>query len=186
MCDIRVNKITVNVDKDYDEVKISLYHTNNLLGTLSDEDLDIPQFSQCGVSLKAYQLYIKDYIIELMDNGGIPGYYYEQKSDGQSIKYNASSFKNGVGEYIQSIIDDKYEYTLPMTERINITDRYKDMYINNATAEIDVRLTQFDVKFTVFAEIKSGQLCRPRVIKFGDKEYSFNVTNVGRIIKSAQ
>lgn len=186
MCDIRVNKITVNVDKDYDEVKISLYCTNSLLGILSDEDLDIPQFSQSGVSLKAYQLYVKDYVIELMNNGGIPGYYYEQKSEGQSIKYDASSFKKGVGEYVQSIIGDKYEYTLPMTERINITDRYKDMHINNATAEIDVRLTQFDIKFTVFAEIKSGQLCRPRVIKFGDKEYSFNVTNIGRIIKNAQ
>ena len=63
MCDIRVNKIAVNVDKDYDEVKISLYRTNSLLGTLSDEDLDIPQFSQSGVSLKAYQLYVKDYVI---------------------------------------------------------------------------------------------------------------------------
>lgn len=185
MDNIKVNKITVNVDKKNNETKISLYKTNDLLGTLIDDDINLPFYSESGVSLKAYQAYCRDYVIELLNCGGIPGYYYEPKENGQSIKYDASTFKKGVDEYVNMIIGDKYEYKIPMTERVEVIDRYKDGYINNATAEFDVRLTQFDIKFIVIAEIKSGQLCRPRTIKFRDIEYSFNVTNVGRIIKLA-
>ena len=64
---VRVNRIAITVDKKYDDVKISLYKTNDLLGTFTGDDLpDLPQFSQSGVSLKAYQAYCKDYIIELL------------------------------------------------------------------------------------------------------------------------
>lgn len=185
MDNIRVNKITVSVDKKNDETKISLYKTNDLLGVLIDDDIDLPLYSESGISLNAYKSYCRDYVIELLNCRAIPGYYYEPKENGQSIKYDASLFKKSVNEYIEMTIGDKYEYNMPMTERIEVIDRYKDGYINNATAEFDVRLTQFDIKFIVIAEIKSGQLCRPRTIRFRDNEYSFNVTNVGRIIKLA-
>ena len=182
----RVNKITVNVDKKYGEVRISLYKTNELLGTLTDEDLNLPLFSTSGVSIKAYQAYCKDFVIELLNKGGIPGFYYEPKSESQSIKYDPSTFKKGVIEYIDSILADRYEYKVPMTERIDVTERYKDGYIKDAVGEFDVRLTQYDIKIVIVSEIKSGQLCRPKVIKFGDIEYGFNITNVNRIIKSTQ
>ena len=182
----RVNKISITVNKKYDEVKISLYKTNDLLGILTEDDLDLPTFSQSGVSLKAYQAYCKDFVIELLNKGGIPGFYYEPKSENQSIKYDQSTFKKGVIEYIDSILNDRYEYKVPMTERVDVTERYKDGYIKDAVGEFDVRLTQYDIKIVVVSEIKSGQLCRPRIIKYDDTEYGFNITNVGRIIKLTQ
>lgn len=182
MEEIRVNKITINVDK-YGDTTISLYKTNNLLGTLTEDDLDIPSFSTSGVSLKAYQMYCKDFVIELLNCGGIPGYYYEPKSETESIKYGNSTFKNGVVGYIDALLKDKYEYKVLMTERIDVIDRYKDGYIKNAVGEFDVRLIQYDIRITILSEIKSGQLCRPKIIKYDDVEYGFNITNVGRIIK---
>ena len=186
MENIRVNKITVNVNKKYDEVRISLYKTNELLGILTDEDLDLPPFSTSGVSLKAYQAYCKDFVIELLNNGIIPGYYYEPKSENQSIKYNNHEFKKGVTDYIDSILADRYEYKIPMTERINVIDRYKDGYIKDATGEFDVKLTQYDISITVISEIKSGQLCRPKIIEYDGIEYGFNITSIRRIIKLTQ
>lgn len=182
----RVNKITVTVDKKYGDVKISLYKTNELLGTLSDYDLELPDFQTSGVSLKAYQSYCKDYVIELLNNDGIPGYYYEPKTEGQSVKYDPGSFKKGIIEYIDGVIGDRYEYIIPpFTERIESTERYKDGYIKNAVGEVDVRIKTYDVQFTVISEIKSGQLCRPKVIKYKDEEFSFNITSINRIIKLA-
>lgn len=182
---IRVNRITVNINK-YGETTISLYKTNNLLGILTEDDLDIPPVDVSGVSPKAYQMYCKDFVIELLNNDGIPGYYYEPKMANQSIKYDNSTFKSGVKDYINSLLEDRYEYNILMTERIDVTERYKDMYIKNAVGEFDVRLTQYDIKITVISEIKSGQLCRPKVMKYDDTEYTFNITNVGRIIKLTQ
>lgn len=186
MDEIRINKISVTVNKKYDEVRISLYKTNDLLGILTEDDLDLPTFSASGVSIKAYQAYCKDLVIELLNNGGIPGFYYEPKSENQSIKYDQSTFKIGVAEYISSVLDDRYEYKIPMTERIDVTERYKDGYIKDAIGEFDVKLTQYDINIVVISEIKSGQLCRPKIIKYDNAEYSFNITNVGRIIKLTQ
>jgi hypothetical protein len=181
----KVNRITVNVDKKYDEVKISLYKTNELLGTLDEYDLDLPSFSTSGVSLKAYQAYCKDFVIELLNNDGIPGYYYEPKAEGQSIKYDPTTFKKGTVEYIDGLIGDRYAYTIPCTDRIISAERYKDGYIKDAIGEVDVRMDSFDITFIVVSEIKSGQLCRPKIIKFREQEYSFNITNINRIIKMA-
>lgn len=184
--DIRVNKITVNVDKKYDETKISLWKTNELLGTINDEDLNIPFFSESGVSIKAYLAYVKDFVIELLNIGGIPGYYYEPKSEGESIKYDPSVFRKGVREYVENIIGDRYEYKQSINDKIDVMKRYKDGYIKDASGEFDIILTQFDITITVMSEIKSGQLCRPRTMIYDGNEYSFNVTNVGRIIKQTQ
>ena len=181
---IRVNKISVNVDKEYDEVKISLYKTNELLGVLTDKDLGLPSYSSSGISIKAYQAYCRDFVIELLNVGGIPGYYYEPKSENDSVKYDDSVFKKGITGYIDKLLDGKYEYKILMTERIEVTERYKDKYIKNATGEFDVKLTEYDIKITIMSEIKSGQLCRPRIIKYNDTEYGFNITNVNRIVKS--
>lgn len=183
--DIRINKITVNVDK-YDSVKVSLYKTNELIGILTEEDLNLPLYSESGVSKKAYLAYVKDFTIELMNIGGVPGYYYEPKSEGESIKYDPSVFRKGVGDYIAGIIGDKYEFQQLLTDKINIIEQYKDKYIKDATGEFEIKLTQFDITIIVISEIKSGQLCRPRTMMYDGNEYSFNVTNVGRIIKSTQ
>ena len=181
---IKVNRITVNVNK-YDETIVSLYKTNTLLGTLTEADLNIPSLTDSGVSLKAYQMYCKDLVIELLNNEGVPGYYYEPKSEGESIKYDNSTFRRGVANYISSLLEDRYEYSILMTERIDVTERYNDRFIKNAIGEFDVLLTQYDVRIVIVSEIKSGQLCRPKIIRYDDNEYSFNITNVGRIVKLA-
>jgi len=184
---IRVNRIAITVDKKYDEVKISLYKTNDLLGTFTGDDLpDLPQFSQSGVSLKAYQAYCKDYIIELLNNDGIPGFYYEPKAESKGVKYSPGEFKSGIKDYVQDLIGDRYEYRIPMDEEVNIIEQYKDKFIKDATGRFNVKLLSEDLTFTVLGEIKSGQLCRPKKIEFGGKEFAFNITSVKEIIKLAQ
>ena len=89
--------------------------------------------------------------------------------------------------YIKSMIDERYEYKLLMTERINVVDRYADGYISNATGEFDIKLTQFNnIVITILSDIRSGQLCRPKKMVFNGYEYGFNITNIGQIIKSTQ
>ena len=179
----RVNKITVNVDREYGNVKISLYKTNILLGTLTENDLNLPLFSEDKISLKAYQMYCKDFVIELLNNGGIPGFYYEQKSDNDSIKYDNGTFKSCVSDYINRLLDNKYEYKILMTDRIEVSEKYKNGYIKNAKGEFDVRLIKYDIIITIISEIKSGQLCKPKKIMYNNNEYGYNITNVGRIVK---
>lgn len=181
---IRVNKITVNIDK-YGDTIISLYKTNVLLGTLSATDLGIPEFSDSNVTTKTYQTYCKDFVIELLNNDAIPGYYYEPKSEehSQNIKYDPSLFKRGVLEYIDALLEDTCKYVL-IEDRINTSERYKDMYIKNSVGEFDIKLIPHNIIITVISEVKSGQLCKPRIIKHNDTEHTFNITNVKRIIKS--
>ena len=181
----RINKITVNVDKKYGEVRIIFYRTNTKLGEISDEDLDLPSFDSAGVSLNAYKEYCKDFVIEFIDQGGIPGFYYEPKSDGKSVKYDPSNFRNGIKEYIANVIGDKYEYSFPLTEQVNITEQYKDKYIKNANGIFNVNLTQYDITISVLGEIKSGQLCRPRAMEYNGDRMAFNITNINRIVKSS-
>lgn len=183
---IRVNKITVNIDK-YDNTIISLYKTNVILGTLTNADLGIPYFSDSGVSIKTYQAYCRDFVIELLNNDGIEGYYYEPKSNehSQSIKYDRGSFKRSVMEYVNTLLEDKYTYVL-IDDRLDSVEKYKDLYIKNSVGEFDIKLTQHNTIITVISEIKSGQLCRPRIIRHNGTDYAFNITSIKRIIKSIQ
>lgn len=184
---VRVNRIAVTVDKKYDDVKISLYKTNDLLGIFTGDDLtELPQFSQSGVSLKAYIAYCKDYMIELLNNDGIPGFYYEPKSEGKSVKYSPSEFKSGVSEYISDLIGERYPFKVLMDEEVEITKQYKDKYIKDATGRFNVRLVDDNILFTVLGEIKSGQLCRPKKIEYDGIEYSFNITSINKMVKMAQ
>jgi hypothetical protein len=75
---------------------------------------------------------------------------------------------------------------LPMTEEINIIEQYKDKYIKEATGVFDVSLMQYGLRFRVFGEIKSGQLCRPRTIEYNGNQMAFNITNINRIVKQSQ
>jgi hypothetical protein len=182
---IRVNRITVNIDK-YNEVTISLYRTNVLLGTLTPEDLDIPEFFSTKISAKTYQAYCRDLVIELLNNDGIAGYYYEPKSTehSHSIKYDKSLFIKGTLDYVGALLGDIAH--ILMDDRIIITDKYKDAYIKNSTGEFDIKLTQHNITIAVLSEIKSGQLCKPKTMKYNGSEYTFNITNVKKIIKLTQ
>lgn len=182
----RINKITVNVDKNYGDVRIILYRTNTKLGELTDEDLNLPSFIESGVSINAYKEYCKDFVIDFIDKGGIPGFYYEPKAEGMSMKYTPSEFKSGIRGYAENILADRYEFSFPMTEEVNIIEQYKDKYIKDATGIFDCLLMQYDIKFKIFGEIKSGQLCRPKTIEYNGDRMAFNITNINRIIKQSQ
>lgn len=181
---IRVNKITVNIDSKNNDTTISLYRTNQLLGSMTEDELHIQSFRDSGVSIKAYQMYCKDVVTNLLDNGGIEGFYYEPKTDATSIKYTTNDFRNKCRDYIKSVVGDTYEFTMTQNDIEHNVDRYKDKYIKDAIIDFEVLLKQYNIRFKVRAEIKSGQACRPKVFIYNNTEFNFNVTNINKIVKS--
>jgi hypothetical protein len=179
----RVNRITVNIDKNTDDTVISLYKTNTLLGVINADDLEIDSFQKSGVSAKAYQAYCKDIVINLLDNGGIDGYYYDPKEERTGMKYDASSFATACMEYVSNVIGDNYEWKRTQNDEVDL-EQYGDNFIKNGRGLFEIRIEGYDAKLKIIAEIKSGQMCRPRAFIFQDKEYTFNITNINRIIKS--
>lgn len=176
----KVNKISVDIDSD-DFTTASLYKTNNLLGVIECENLDIPSFSQSGVSRNAYQLYVRDYIINLLNNGGIEGFYYAEKQESESVRYDNSIFLQKAKEYMSNLLGGDYEFNI--TQDYNIeSEKYKTGFIKNATAKFPVTINT--TKFKLICNIKSGQMCRPRKILYGDNELPFNITSVKKIVKN--
>lgn len=181
----RVNRITVNIDKKADETTISLYKTNTLLGVINADDLEIESFQKSGVSAKAYQAYCKDIVINLLDNDGIEGYYYDPKEEHAGVKYGASEFAIACMEYVSNIIDDNYDWKRTYNDKMLEVEQYADKYIKNAKGLFEILIDSYDVRLQVIAEIKSGQMCRPRTFRYNDQEYTFNITNINRIVRSA-
>lgn len=179
----RVNRITVNIDKDSDDTVISLYKTNTLLGTINADDLDIDSFKKSGVSAKAYQAYCKDIVINLLDNDGIAGYYYDPKEERDSMKYDISAFGSACMEYVSNIFGDKYNHKRTFNDEMQDMEQYNDKFIKNAKGLFEI-LIDDEVKVKIVAEIKSGQMCRPRVFIYKDTEHTLNITNINRIMKS--
>lgn len=184
MEDIRINKISVDTDKKNDETIISLRKNNQLLGIINCDDLEIESYANSGVSLKAYRAYVEDVVINLIDNGGLPGYYYEPKQDNDGIKYDNGSFLARIKEYAKNIIKDKYRFSL-MQDSID-AERYNNGFIKNASAKFVLILQDYDIRIILLCNIKSGQVCRPRVMLYDGEEYSFNITSINRIVKANQ
>lgn len=180
----RVNRITVNIDKRTDDTVISLYKTNTLLGTINADELEIESFQRSGVSAKAYQAYCKDIIINLLDNDGIEGYYYDPKEERAGVKYGTSEFMSACADYIDNVIDNNHDWKRTHNDEILQIEQYNDGYIKNAKCAVEISITGYDARLRVIGEIKSGQMCRPRVFTYKDTEYTFNITNINRIIKS--
>lgn len=180
---IKVNHISVNVDKD--KTKISLYKTNKLVGFFYGEDIGMGELSEYDVSLKAYQNYIRDLVINLLDNGGIDGYYYEQKADASIVKYNGETFIKKMQEYINDIIGKKYQFMLFKDYNME-TEMYKDGYIKNAIAKMRLILKNENIEMKIVCIIRSGQACRPKTIEFKGEEYPFNITAVNKLVKNCK
>lgn len=180
---IKVNRISVNVDK-YD-TRISLYKTNQLVGFFYGDDIGVDPIAKCGVSLKAYQMYIRDLVINLLDNGGIEGYYYEPKQDSAGVKYDVTSFAKKMQEYVQDTIGEKYEFMLIRDYNMEV-EKYKDGYIKDAVARMKLILKNEDLEMILICMIKSGQACRPRTIEYKNEEYSFNITAVNKLVKQSR
>lgn len=180
----KVNRISVDIDKD-DFTTISLYKTNNLLGVIECENLNIPSFSQSGASRMAYQLFVRDYIINLLDNGGIEGFYYVKKQESDSVKYDNSIFMQKTKEYIENLLGDEYKFRI--TQDYNIeSEKYKNGYIKNATAKFPLTIMKGSdiIKCKLLCNIKSGQMCKPKSILYSDEEFSFNITSIRKIFKN--
>lgn len=134
------------------------------------------------MSARAYQAYCKDIIINLLDNDGIDGYYYDPKEERVGVKYGVSEFKTACMGYISNILDDNYSWKRTDDVIIHI-EQYNDGYIKNIKCMIGIMIIGFDIKIQVIGEIKSGQMCRPRMFIYKDNEYTFNITNINRIVK---
>jgi hypothetical protein len=181
---LRVNRITVNIDKQNDDTVISLYKTNTLLGTINADDLEIDSFKRSGVSAKAYQLYCRDIVINLLDNGGIDGYYYDPKDEREGVKYDATSFATACMGYVENVLGDNYNWKRTYNDEVSSMEQYSDNYIKNAKGLFEIRIEGYEVSLQIVAEIKSGQMCRPRAFMHNGNEYTFNITNINRLMKS--
>lgn len=179
---IRVNKISVSMDK-YD-TKVSLYKNNQLLGYLYADDLGLDPVNKYNVSIKAYQTYIKDMVINLLDNGGFNGYYYEPKQENMSVKYDNGSFLKRSREYVEDVIGDRYDFILTNDNNEIEADRYNSGYIKDALVGFTLILKGYDIRMTLKCQIKSGQWCRPRVFEYDGIEYNFNITNINKVVKN--
>lgn len=182
----RVNRITVNIDKNTDDVVVSLYKNNIQLAIINACDLEIVSFQDSGVSMKAYQAYCKDIVINLLDNDGISGYYYDPKEEHEGMKYDMSAFSKSCMDYVADTINENYDWkrTLDNKDEVLVMEQYNDKFIKNAKCLFNIVLEGFNVNLQILAEIKSGQMCRPRVMVYNGKEYTFNITNINRIVKS--
>lgn len=181
MDEIKVNKITVNVDTKECESTISLYKTNQLICRFKPYELGLKEYDEYNVSIKAYQLYVKDYMINLISNGGISGLYYEEKQS-NSIKYDMQTFRNKINDYIKNTLGD-IKYRMNHNDIEDEMERYSNKFIKNATVRFGVSLLDSDISFSIVGNIKSGQLCRPRIMVYNDDELQFNITTIKRLVK---
>lgn len=181
---VRVNRITVNINKRDDDTVISLYRTNQLLGTINSDDLGIDSFAKSKVSAKAYQAYCKDVIINLLDNDGISGYYYDPKEERSGAKYGSSEFCTACMGYVETVLGDKYNWKRNYNDKSIEIEQYNDKYIKNAKSMFGITIDGYDINIEIVAEIKSGQMCRPRSFIYNGEEYTFNITTINKLVKS--
>lgn len=181
----KVNKVTVAIDED--EARITLYKTNTKLAEFSNYDIDVPPFDISGAANKTvYQSYCKDLVINLLQNGCIDGYYYEekQKSEDTTVgrKFGTGEFGTAIRSKLVEILDTmEIQYKIRDGEP-EVTERYKgDRMVKNGSITFDVEID--GIHISVLGEIKSGQICKPKHYTFGGTTYTLNETNLKRLVK---
>lgn len=193
---IRVNKVTVYVSNTYDQSIITLYKTNTKLAEITNRQLDIPDFHKANVDRNTYQQYCKDVVINLLENNGIEGFYWEAKqdnNDGQARKFSSSTFRaEAISRLItimDMIVEDTdmtYEIHRFKNDEVEIRERYKDMSIKYGSTLIMMTVSKLTKSETVeiIVELKSGQMCKPKTFKMSDGSINqLNVTTLNRILK---
>jgi hypothetical protein len=191
----RVNRIAVLLNGD--GVTVSLYRTNTKLGDVSNIDLGIPNFKESNMPNKmVYMNYCRDFMINLLENGGVEGYYYEAKQtvedDGKPKKYDKSTFQSGAYNILTKVMDNvlnssthiKYEVMRNDTQ-IEVTEKYKDNYVKYAKADFSVSLEVGDKCEVIIVPIymKSGQMCKPKILIHDGIERSLNMTTINNIMR---
>ncbi len=197
--DQKVNKIT---DSIYDNSAIiSLYRTNTKLGEVTNNDIGVPDFKSSGIPNKTiYTKYCKDTIINILQNGGVSGFYYEErKSDkSENIKYDISTFVSASKNLLINMLDKmvegrNIEYSVISNiitfssddTHINIIEKYKDSNIKYGVVDFDIKFKRNNKEVTtmVKCEIRSGQLCKPKEIIYRGDILKFNITSVVRLLR---
>lgn len=198
----KVNKVTATINQDTGDTTITLYNNNQRIGSVSNFDIEVPIYEDCGIPNKSkYLSYCKDVIINLLQNGGVEGFYYEYKhvddaNNGKPSKFDKSLFITRSRAMINELLDDmlyeRQEYTYRVSDNnkydgsnAEITQKYKDGYVKYGNADYTVTVTHGgeDKVFTVSSYIKSGQLCKPKIMVYDENEVGFNVTNITKMFK---
>lgn len=191
----RVNRVAVLLNGD--GAIVSLYRTNTKLGEVSNEDLAIPNFKQSNMPNKmVYMNYCRDFMINLLENGGVEGYYYEPKQtvegDGKPKKYDKGTFESGAYDMLTRVMDGilgssahiKYEIMRYDTQ-VEVTEKYKDNYVKYAKADFSVSIESGDKCEVIIVPVhmKSGQMCKPKTVVHDGIERSLNMTTISNIMR---
>lgn len=190
----RVNRVAVLLSGD--GAIVSLYRTNTKLGEVNNTDLGIPDFKNSNMPNKmVYMNYCRDFMINLLENGGVEGYYYEAKQtvddDGKPKKYDKSTFQSGASNVLEKTLDSilgsshiKYEVMKHDTQ-VEVTEKYKDNYVKYAKADFSVSIESGDKCEVIIVPVymKSGQMCKPKMLVHDGIERSLNMTTINNIMR---
>lgn len=191
----RVNRVAVLLNGD--GVIVSLYRTNTKLGEVTNEDLAIPNFKQSNMPNKmVYMNYCRDFMINLLENGGVEGYYYEAKQTvddgGKPKKYDKGTFESGAYDMLTKTLDSilsnnasiKYDI-MKYDTQVEVTEKYKDNYVKYAKADFSVSLEAGSKCEVIIVPVymKSGQMCKPKNIIYDGIERSLNMTTINNIMR---
>lgn len=191
----RVNRVAVLLNGD--GAIISLYRTNTKLGEVSNLDLAIPNFKESNMPNKmVYMNYCRDFMINLLENGGVEGYYYEAKQtvedNGKPKKYDKSTFEGGAYDTLVKALDNilnscthiKYEIMRHDTQ-IEVTEKYKDNYVKYAKADFSVSIESGSRCEVIIIPVymRSGQMCKPKIVIHDGIERSLNMTTINSIMR---
>lgn len=192
----RVNRVAVLLNGD--GAIVSLYRTNTKLGDITNTDLGIPNFKQSNMPNKmVYMNYCRDFMINLLENGGVEGFYYEAKqtieNNSKPKKYDRSTFESSAYDTLTKTMDAilnsctniKYDIMRHNTN-VEVTKKYKDNYVKYARADFSVSIRSGNKCKTIIVPVymKSGQMCKPKVIIHDGIERPLNMTAINNIIKA--
>lgn len=191
----RVNRVAVLLNGD--GAIVSLYRTNTKLGEVTNEDLAIPNFKESNMPNKmVYMNYCRDFMINLLENGGVEGYYYEAKQtvedDGKPKKYDKSTFTSASRDMLVKTLDSilgssshiKYGIMHHDTQ-VEVIEKYKDNYVKYAKADYSVSVESGEKceVMIIPVHMKSGQMCKPKVVIYDGIERSLNMTTINNILR---
>lgn len=189
----RVNKITAVYNTE-DGVTITLYKTHTKLATVTNKDISVPDFKDSGtVNKPAYMVYCKETLMNLLENGGIEGFYYDPKNESEQSKtgvpkkFDDNSFAQWAKQIVNDVINGMALDDIPIAVsdrdmEIQVTERYKDGYIKYGNTSVPVAIGIIGADVPV--EIRSGQLSKPKKININGESKGLNPTTIKSLVKS--
>ena len=122
---------------------------------------------------------------DLLENGGVEGFYYEEKqSTGQQTKFSTSEFMSESRRRIKEAIKNWFDEEPKMIEyedQYVVSEKYKDGTPKNISGTFKVRFRNRE--FTVLNDMKSGQVTSPKRLIYKEENMPFNMTTIKSICK---